>query len=684
MLNKKIIFAIFKKDKNFSMKIRLLIYLSLIISMLAFSSCSLSRRLKKAEQKYEIGEYYNAALIYKRILTKIPSNNKDLQAQVAFKMGNCYRLINNTIRADAAYTKAIRYKIKDGTAYLFYGEILRKTRKYNEAKSFYQKYLDYDENNTWASNALFSSDNAKEWFKVESPFIVKPAHQFDSRKGEFCPVIGDEDGSAIYLSSSRENIATGAKISKITGQRNNDIFIIKKNSSGKWDDPTPLPTEINSEYDEGACCFSPDGKTMYFTQCRSIPGVTLGAEVYASQRAGGEWTVPKKVVLFEDSTITIAHPAISPDSRYLYFVSDKEGGYGGKDIWRVLKLNDVEWGTPENLGKDINTEGDEMFPAFKADGTLYFSSNGLPGFGGLDIFKATHNPDKPEEELYWVVKNMLAPVNSSDDDFGITFIGNKNNGYFSSNRNQPKGFDKIYSFVVPEIEYFVEGKVVDNKDEPLSDATVRIIGDDGTNIKVKVKKDGSFRLKLDKNVKYAMLATARGHINEKIKLSTEGVKESKTIDTKFKLASIGKPVNIDDILYEFGKYTLTKESEKALNGLVKMLNDNPHITIEIGAHTDMVGSGESNLLLSTKRAESVVEFLIKSGIEKERLAAKGYGETKPIKVDAAMVQKYDFMKEDDVLNEEYIQKLDEKQKEIVNRINRRTEFMVIKTTYKLY
>jgi len=666
------------------MKLRPLIYIHLIICLLAISSCSISRLLKKADKKYEIGEYSNAASQYKRILPGIPSNNRPLRAEVSFKMGNCYRLISENMRAEGAFANAIRYDIEDSTAYLYYAEVLRKNEKYKDAKVYYQKYLTYDPKNKWALDGLLSCENAKQWKSANSPYIVKKEDALNSRKGDFCPVVADDNGSTVYFTSSRDNLTTGLKASKITGIRNNDIFIAKKNNTGKWETPTPLPAEINTEFDEGSCCFSPDGKTMFFTQCRTLPGVTLGAEIYYSQRAGGEWTAPKKVVIINDSSKSIAHPAMSPDNKYLYFVSDMRGGYGGKDIWRSLRKSDSEWGLPENLGSDINTDGDEMFPSFKSDGTLYFSSNGLPGLGGLDIFKATLNKEKSNDTLSWTVKNMLAPINSSDDDFGITFIGNSNKGYFSSNRKEPKGYDKIYSFDIPVVELFVEGKVLDNNNELISDANVRIVGDNGSNTKIRVKKDGSYHYKLEKGVNYVMLASARGYVNEKNSISTFEKNTSKLAGVDFKLAAIGKPVNVDNIFYEFGKYMLTPSSEEALKGLVKMLNDNPHITMEIGAHTDMVGSDEANQLLSTRRAQAVVDFLVNSGIEAGRLTAKGYGKSKPVVVDAAMAQQNDFMKEGDILNEEFIGKLTDKQKEIANKINRRTEFTVLKTTYRMY
>ncbi len=665
------------------MRIRILILITLLLSMLALSSCSLSRRLKKADMKYEIGEYATAAVIYKRILPRIPLKEKDLIADVSAKMGNCYRLINLNVKAEGAYRKALRGNIADSTAYLYYGEVLRKTKRYSEARNLYQKFLSYDAENDWAKNGIFSSENAKKWEKAKSPFVVKVASELNSRRSEFCPVV-DEDGSTVYFSSSRENPATGNKTSKITGLRNNDIFIAKKNISGKWEKPIPLGEEINTEFDEGCCCFSSDGKTMFFTRARYVPGVSLGAEIYYSQRVGGEWTEPKKITIINDSSKSVAHPAISPDNRYLYFVSDMRGGFGGKDLWRSMRINDAEWGPPENLGSDVNTSGDEMFPSFKSDGSLYFSSNGLPGFGGLDIFKANIIENNYADTLAWTVKNMLMPINSSEDDFGISFKGNTDNGYFSSNRNEPKGYDKIYSFEVPVVEYTVEGKVIDSNKEPISDAIIRIIGDNGSNAKIRVKKDGSYSYKLEKEVNYIMQATARGHINEKNNIATFDSKNTKITNLNFRLAAIGKPVNIDNIFYEFGKFTLSPQSEEALKGLVKMLEDNPHITIEIGAHTDMVGTTESNAILSTKRAESVVEFLVSSGIERERLDAKGYGKSKPVVVDAEMALLHDFMKEGDVLNEPFILKLTEPQKEIANKINRRTEFMVLKTTYKMY
>ncbi|MDR3704502.1 MAG: OmpA family protein [Paludibacteraceae bacterium] len=670
------------------MKLKPFIYTFLFAVVAINFSCSLAYQIKEANRRYGIGEYYAAAPLYKRVLSRIPSKDTETRSEIAIKMGNCYRLIGNSVKAEAAYGLAIRYKTDDSTCYLYYADVLRKNDKYKEARSFYYKYLQRDSTNAWALYGLYACEHLKEWKKIPAEYSIKKEDAINSKKEDFCPVVADDDGNTLYFTSSRSvsvktNAIGGTKPSAITGVRNNDIFVVKKKQNNKWEVPTPLPVEINTAFDEGACCLSADGKTMYFTQCRYLPGQTHGAEIYSSQRSGGDWTVPQIVTLLKDSTVSVAHPAISPDNNYLYFVSDMKGGYGGKDIWRCARQNDSKWGEPENLGNKINTPGDEMFPSFGADGTLYFSSNGLPGFGGLDIFRAKSVKTKDGKEE-WMVENMLMPINSSGDDFGITFVGRKNKGYFSSNRQDPKGYDKIYSFDTPVLEFVVEGKVLDNNGDPISDGIVRIVGDNGVNTKIKAKKDGSYRYKLEKGVNYIMQASARGYLNEKGDFSTVGMHKTKSFKNDFKLPSAGKPVKIDNIFYDFGKYTLTKSSEEALNGLVKMMTDNPHVTIELGAHTDMVGSEEFNLELSTKRAQSVVNYLINAGIESNRLTPKGYGKTVPVTVDAPLATEYSFLKEGDVLTDEFILKLTDRQQEIANQINRRTEFRVLRTTYKMY
>lgn len=664
-----------------------LILTTLISSMLLLPSCSLKQQLKRADKKYRIGEYYAAASRYKKLASRIPSKNKQLRASVNYKLGNCYRLINDSRRAEGAYQKAIRYKVADSTVYLRYADVLLKNNKIRQAASNFRHFLRYDSLNVWAQNGLTACDSIKTWKREPQPYAVKKMDTFNSRKGtDFSPLVYDDEGATVYFCSSRiAKGVKGIKNSKITGIPNNNIYVIKQKHNGKWEEPASVSEDINSNFDEGTPALSPDGKTLYFTKCRYIPGSNLGAEIWASKRNAGEWDEAKPVTLIADSSVTVAHPALSPDGKYIYFVSDRIGGYGGKDIWRCELKGDNQYGDPENLGPDINTPGDEMFPTFDRKGILYFSSNGHPGFGGLDIFSARFTgKDSVNTYDHYKTQNMKMPVNSIGDDFSMNFIGRKNSGYFSSNRNDPKGRDKIYYFAVPEVTFAVTGKVLDFREEPLTDAIVRIIGDDGTNTKLHVKKDGSYSYPLKKGVNYVMLASCRGHLNQKSDFSTLNLYKNTGFTRDFSLPSMLQPVPIDNIFFDFARYTLRKESQEALSGLIKMLNDNPHVTIEISAHTDMVGSDEFNMDLSQERAQAVVDYLISAGIEEERLTSVGYGESAPVKVTKQMTVEHPFFNEGDVLTEEYVMKLNETQREIANQINRRTEFTVTRTTYKMY
>lgn len=658
--------------------IRLTKYLICLFSLTLLCGCSVKAKLKKADKKYEIGEYYNAATLYNKVYPKVKLKDRQLKAYSAFKLGDCYRLTNINDRAERAFANATRYNYKDSIVYLYSADVLRKNMKPKDARTMYDLYLISHPDDIRAINGKKSAEEMMEWMKNPTRYIVKKEEFFSSKRAEFSPSFPGGDGDIVYFNSSRENKEVGGGNSKITGLRNNDIFTAKRNSLGEWDNLEPLEGAINTDMDEGSVSFSADGKTMYFTRCVTQKGENRGAQICMVQRSGGKWGKVTEVQLSPDSSISFAHPTISPDDKYLYFVSDMPGGLGGKDIWRCEKTGNT-FGSPVNLGPTINTPGDEMFPFMRENGTLYFSSTGHPGFGGLDIFYANEI-----EDGVWNVTNMMSPINSNGDDFGISFIQGKEKGLFSSNRGEKKGYDKIYSFELPEVEFLIDGKVTEMSGDPIGGATVRIVGDDGTNTKVQTKKDGTFKISLNKGVNYVLLGNCRGYLNQKEDAVTVDLEDSKTFPINFTLASLSKPVGLDNIFFEFGKATLTPESSAALDKLVKVLNDNPNITIEIGAHTDRIGSADGNLQLSGKRAQSVVDYLIKGGIEADRLTAKGYGKTQPVVVDKNIKKKYNFLKEDTALDEEYIDTLTDEQKDIADSINRRTEFRVLKTTYKMY
>jgi peptidoglycan-associated lipoprotein len=647
------------------------------------SSCSINSRIQKADKKFDLGEYYTAGEMYRAVYPRISAKKKKKQkAEVAFKMGNAYRLIENNKRAEGAYKNAVRYNYKDSIVHYYYAEVLKNNGKYKEALKQYQEFEKLSPGNELALAGIASCDSALNFWKKKSRYEVSLFKKFNSRFSEFCPIIVSEDGSLIYFNSTRGG--KKVKTSKITGQRNNDIFYSKLNAQGEWESPELLEGEMNTEFDDGVCAISADGQELFYTISKTSKGETLGTAIYSSKRSGGEWSEPQKLEILPDSSLNVAHPAPSPEGDFLYFVSDMPGGFGGKDIWRVPREG-AGWGPPENLGETINTPADEMFPSFREDGRLYFSSDGRVGLGGLDIYEATLLPKEKESDPdKWQVLHLPAPMNSSSDDFGITFQGKENKGFFSSNRNDKKFYDHIWSFYQPELEFTISGNVVDNKGEALSEALIKVVGDNGIITSAKTKKNGSYKIALPKNANYVILGTCRGYLNNKSELEIPNLEESKDFNINFTLNSVSKPVKMNNIFYEFGSAKLTPESTDGLNDLVKLLNDNPNITIEIGAHTDFVGSEEANLKLSLERAMSVVNYLTEHGIESARITAKGYGETTPVVPDRDLVVKYRFLKVNVPLTEEFISKLNSEQQEIAKQINRRTEFKVLKTTYNMY
>ena len=658
------------------MKAHFTIYVLFLLIVSSLYSCK-SAKLSDAEEKQRIGEYYEAAAIYRKVYTKTSPKKRDLRGYIAYRMAECNRLINNTGKATSAYMNAIRYDYPDSTVYLRMGQMLQKTGRYPEAIMNYDIYMENDPSNLLAINGIQGCELAPGWKKNPTRYEVRRMDKFNSRRGEFSPMLAGDKYDQLYFASSRSK-DKDAKVSAITGQNNNNLFLVKQDEKGAWLAPVELEDEVNTEYDEGTPSFSPDGNTMYYTYCAQDPEGPRTAEIYISTRSSAKWGKGTRATIVKDSVTALGHPSISPDGKYLYFVSDAVGGFGGKDIFRA-RVAGNDFGPMENLGEEINTPGDEMFPYVRDSVTLYFASNGHPGMGGLDLFKATQDSTGK-----WKVENLGAPINSMADDFGITFAGKEERGFFCSNRNDARGYDHIYSFERPTITIFIEGIVNDVDEYPIEDATVRIVGKDGLNVKVPVKKDGTYRVELERDIRYVMMASARGYLNQNYELHTGPEEKNETYIVDFFLSPISKPVVIDNIFYDFDKATLRPESKKALDEMIKMLNDNPNVTIELGAHTDRKGTDQYNERLAQRRAQSVVDYLIAGGIEAARLEAKGYGESVPKTINKKMAKQFDFLKEGDVLTEEFILALPPEQQEIADQINRRTEFKVLRTNYNLF
>ena len=656
---------------------RFLSYTFIIYVFLAlFVSCR-SAKLSDAEEKQRIGEYYEAAAIYRRVYTKTSPKKRDLRGYVAFRMAECNRMINSTAKAVSGYMNALRYDYPDSILYLRLGQMQQKNGRYADAIKNYDAYLQYDPTSVLAFNGVEGSQKALEWKKNPTRYVVKRMDKFNSRRGEFSPMLLGPDYDQLYFASSRSK-DKDQKISAITGQNNNNFYVIKKDEQGNWLQPEELEDEVNTEFDEGTPSFTSDGNTMYYTYCTQAPEGDRTAEIYMSSRSSAKWGKGSKVEILKDSVTALAHPSVSPDGRWLYFVSDAVGGQGGKDIFRV-RINGNDYGPMENLGPEINTPGDEVFPYVRDSVTLYFASNGHPGMGGLDLFRATLDSTE-----HWHVENMRSPINSNGDDFGITFEGVHERGFFSSNRNDARGYDHLYSFELPIITVKIEGIVFDVDEVPIEGATVRIVGRDGLNAKVLTMKNGEYEVELERDIRYVMMASARGFLNQNFELKTGAEEKNETYIVDFYLSPITKPVVIENIFYDFDKATLRPESKAALDEMIKMLNDNPNVTIELGAHTDRKGTDKYNEGLAQRRAQSVVDYLIEGGIAPDRLEAKGYGESVPKVINKKMAREHDFLHEGDTLSAPFIEKLTPEQQEIADQINRRTEFKVLRTNYNLF
>ena len=643
-------------------------------------ACGSEKGIKVGDQYAAIMEYNEAAKEYKKAYRKIPAKERAKRAEVAWKMGECYRKSNSPVFAVGAYQNAVRYGYPDSLALFHLAGAQLEKGDYKAAQKNFESFLAVAPEHRMAQVGLQSAKQSADWKKTPGRYIVKKAKELNGQRSDYCPAYVGEDTTMIITTSTRKD-ATGEDISGITGQECADLFITKRDEKGRWQKTERIDGDVNGEYEDGACAFTPDGKIMYFTRCASDEDYPRYAAIYKSTRSDATWGKAEEVVISNDTLSVYAHPAVSPDCEWLYFTSNMAGGQGGLDIWRVyIGSIKAKEGVLENLGECINTEGDEQFPAFGPQGELFFSSDGYPGMGGLDIFFAVQ-----ENDSVWNINNVGAPINSNGDDFGITFAPGLYRGYFSSNRGDARGWDHIYSFFLPETVHTLYGWIYEKDGYELPDGVIYLVGDDGTNSSFGVMKDGSYKVRVTPGVEYVMLGTCKGYLNVMHELKADSVDGTREYQRDFALPSITRPVLVDNIFYEFGKATLTAESSTSLNELKELLEQNPNITIELSAHCDFRGSASYNEKLSQARAESAVAYLVSQGIEKERMTPVGYGEAKPKVVNKKLTERYSFLNEGDVLTEEFIGNLkDEEQQEICNQLNRRTEFQVLRTTYKLY
>lgn len=634
------------------------------------------RKTERAYDAYNAGEYYEAIDLFKSAYSKTKRSDRASRSELIYMIAGCYRTINDPRNAETWYKLAVRSPGSNPEAQYWLAESLKKNGKYQDAIDEFKKYKQIAQSDARADQQIRACELALEWQRNPEAYNVEEMKDLNSRESDFSPAFGRDDYGVVFFTSSRDD-ASGNKTHGATGQGFTDIFESRLDKKSKWSTPVPVDG-INSEAEEGTPFFSADYRDLYFTRCEAGKREKKGCIIMHARRSGDAWGEPKNIGILPD-TLVAAHPALTEDGNTLYFVSDVKGGSGGKDIWMVNRSQEGDqWSSPQNLGPDINTPGDELFPYVRTDGTLYFASDGHIGMGGLDIFKAVPQPDGS-----WIVTNMKPPINSSADDFGITFEGNEERGIFSSSR-KGRGNDELYSFELPPLVFNVTGLVRDEKTgAPIASSTVQLIASDGLNLQAETGESGDFSFALKPDVDYIFLASKRGYLNGKERETTKGQEKSRDFMVNLLLTPIDRPIELPNIFYDFNKWDLRPESMVSLDRLTETLNDNPNVTIELMSHTDSRDTEEYNIDLSQKRAQSVVEYLIEKGIDPARLTPKGYGESDPKTVDDIIQDQWPFLKTGIVLSEEFIGTLEtEEQKEIAHQINRRTEFRVLRTDYE--
>ena len=632
------------------------------------------RKTERAYAAWQAGSYYEAIDYFKDVYSK--TRDKQLKAEMVFMVSEGYRLVNDPRNAELWYKRAVKSPFPKPEAQYWLAETTKKLGRYQQAIEEFRKYRQLVPGDPRTEQQIRACELAMEWQANPESYNVEELKEANSKDSDFSPAYGRDDYGLVWFTSSRDD-AKGNKEHGATGQSFTDIFETRLDKKGKWSTPVPVDF-VNTEFEDGSPSFSSDFTEVYFTRCEAGKRENKGCVIMYSTREGVNWSDPGKIELLVDSLVA-AHPALSPDGQTLYFVSDMPGGVGGKDIYRTTRTSPGSpWSRPENLGTDINTRGNELFPFVRSDGTLYFASDGHIGMGGLDIFSAT-----PQGGDSWLVQNMKAPVNSPADDFGIVFERDADKGIFSSAR-KGRGDDDLYTFEMPPLLFSVTGLVRDEKSgQPVQGAAVQLIASDGANMQTETGAAGDFKFSLRPEVDYIFLASKKGYLNGKEKETTRGQDKSREFMATIQLTPIDRPIELPNIFYDFGKWDLRPESMVSLDRLVETLNDNPNVTIELMSHTDSRDTEEFNLDLSQKRAQSVVDYLIGRGIAADRLTARGYGETSPKVVDEEIMKNAPFLRLGETLTEQFINGLaSDEQKEIAHQVNRRTEFRVLRTDYE--
>ncbi|MBK6966998.1 MAG: OmpA family protein [Bacteroidales bacterium] len=660
--------------------IKTALLISLLITFGAPDGAAQSRRIAAAEEAFSSFQYNLAATRYKKAFSKTKSRpEKD---RISFQMAECYRMMNSTKKAEANYRRIIKsdFARRNPIVYLYYADMLRFNEKYDIAKDYYTMYAENVPEDIRGANGVKSCQLAAEWIASPTKYSIANLKKVNSKSDDFSASYADKFYNALIFTSSREG-STGKGLDDWTNQNFSDIYLTRQDRKGEWSEPTLADTDgkLNTTANEGTPAFNDNFSAVYYTRCGSAEDEATNCRILIAKRSGRGWGDPKALELGKDSTVTDGHPAISNDELTIVFSSDRKAGEGGKDLWiATRKTTAEEFSKPMNMGNLVNTKGEEVFPFLKNDTTLYFASNGHPGLGGLDIFKSVKRG-----EIWTAPVNLEVPVNSSSDDFAMIFQPGEDQGFFSSNRKGGKGGDDLYSFINPPLVFTLQGTVKDDRTlQFIPMASVKLVGSDGSSVEAKTDPKGFYsfsKSQIRPNTTYDLTVVKDGYFNKKARETTVGVEKNKDFVIDFILEPIPeKPVVLPDILYDLAKWDLKPQYQDSLQGLIKTLLENETIVVELAAHTDARDTEERNDILSQRRAESVVNYLIERGIDPARLVAKGYGERVPRTLFKDVRKDGFLFKTGTTLTETFIDSLKTvPEKEAAHALNRRTEFKVL-------
>ncbi len=649
---------------------------SLFVTLVFVTTAAAQGKLaEEADDAFKKGFYFNAIELYKKAYTV--EKKASTKAELIFKVGESYRAIGDPQQAAIWYEKANKAQYTDPITYLYIGDMQKREGKYAEAIASYNRFKEKKPGDVRADASIAECQQAQAWKDSPTRYSVDPEVLLNTPQYDFTPAFADKKNEMVVYTSTRPG-STGTETDQIIGESFSDLFTSSRDRLGKWSEPTKLPISVNTQGNEGAPIFNAKRSMMYFTRCPMEKKKVYGCDIWVSKKVGNNYAEPVLLALRPDKndTITIGHPALTTNEDALIFASDMKwpGHKGGKDLYIVkLDKDGMPTGAATNLGADINTAKDEMFPFVRQDGSLYFSSTGRPGMGGMDIYRA----EKAGENAWSAVDNMRSPINSASDDFGIAFEGEEERGFFTSNRPGGKGQDDIWRFYLPDMVFALQGTAYDKKTgQPLPGAKISVVGTNGSNFSAITDDNGGFSFVengkdryIKENTTYSILAEKEGYLTVKDQVTTVGLEESTTFVKEYFLqpAEVGDVVELPSVQYDVDEFALLPASMDSLEIAYNTLIDNPTMVVELRSHTDSRPTRRykgGNMELSQKRAQSCVNYLVTKGIDPARMVPVGRG-AEETKIDDTTIKKMATKEE----------------KEAAHQVNRRTDFKVLNYDY---